>query len=366
MPQDSEQFIEYDKNMIVTASIRDADFEMYDVRNEPFEVYGFYNYKSEPWFIRMPESTAAEVSEGVMNACKASAGGRVRFSTDSTCIAIRAQMCAVAYRPHLSLLETGGFDLYVDGEDGSRFEAPFVPPYGMKDGYEQMMKFRSKKMRNITVNFPIHARVKDLLIGLEPGAALGKGKPYRNKKPVVCYGSSITHGSAASRPGLIYPHMLSRALNLNVYNLGFSGQCKGETRMAEYIADMEMAAFVMDYDHNAPTPEYLEETHRPFFDTVRRKHPKLPIIMLTRPNIYPESSTNKRNRDIIYKNYRDIRASGDDNVYFIDGGEYLRKYGYDDCIIDGIHPNDMGFRAMTDAMLECFGKFIDTNGDFNQ
>lgn len=357
-------FVEYDQNMIVQASIRDIDVEMYDIRQNPFEVYGFYNYREEPWFIRMPDAVAAEVSEGVQRASKESAGGRVRFSTDSDCIAIRTEMCAVAYSPHLTLLETGGFDLYVDGERVSRLAAPFVPPYGMKEGYEQIVKFRSAEMRNITVNFPIHARVKQVWIGLSPGAKLGKGKPYCNTKPVIFYGSSITHGSAASRPGLTYPHMLSRRLNLNIYNLGFSGQCKGESRMAQYIADLDMSAFIMDYDHNAPTSEYLEETHRPFFEAVRGRQPDLPIVMLSRPNIYPESKTNKRNRDIIWDTYHRAVAAGDRNVYFVDGSEYLKGHGYDDCILDGIHPNDMGFAAMADAIQAILEKIMAKSRDF--
>ena len=360
-------YVEYDKNMIVEASIKDLDVEMYDVRREPFQVYGFHNYREEEWFVRMPNDVAAEVSEGVRRACKESAGGRVRFATDSEYIAIRAEMCAIAYSPHLTLVETGGFDLYVDTENGSRLEAPFVPPYGMKEGYEQVVKFRSKAMRNVTVNFPIHARVKNLQIGLQPGATLkAHTLPYRNEKPVVCYGSSITHGSAATRPGLTYPHMLSRRLNINIYNLGFSGQCKGERRMAEYIADMEMAAFIMDYDHNAPTPEYLEETHRPFYEYIRARHPDLPIIMITRPNIYPESKTNMTNREIIYKTYNGAIAAGDQNVYLVDGSEYLKKKGYDDCILDGIHPNDMGFSAMADAIEVHLGKIVAENKEFRR
>lgn len=362
---EEKQYVEYDKNMITEASIGNVDVVMYDVRNEPFEVYGFYDYKEQPWFVRMPDEVAAEVSDGVRYACRESAGGCVRFSTDSRCIAIKAEMGAVGYNSRLTLLETGGFDLYVDGEQTSRFEAPFTPVYGMKEGYEQIMKFRTSEMRNITINFPIHSKVKSLLIGIAPGAALGKGKPYRNQKPVVCYGSSITHGTAASRPGLIYPHMLSRALNLKMYNLGFSGHCKGEPRMAEYVAGLEMSAFIMDYDENGGNAEYLNSTHGPFFDTVRAAHPDLPVIMLSRPSIFPESETHNSMREVVRATYLRAKESGDENVYFIDGGEYLKKYGYDDCILDRIHPNDLGFKAMSEAILEYLRPIVEKGKDFN-
>lgn len=357
-------YVEVDQNMVVTASIRNVDVQMFDVRKEPFEVYGAYDYRNEPWFVRMPDEVAASVSDGVRILAKEPTGVRVRFSTDSDCIAIRTEMAAVAYSPHLTLIESGGFDLYVDTEEGSRLQAPFVPPYGMKEGYEQMIKFRSVKMRNITINFPVHARVKNVWVGIKPGSQLGKGMKYRNEKPVVFYGSSITHGTGTTRPGLTYPNMLSRRFNLNTYNLGFSGRCKGEPAMAEYIAGLDMAALVLDYDHNAPTPEYLEETHKPFFERIRLSHPTLPVVMLTRPNIYPDSETNKRTHDIIYKNYTDAVANGDRNVYFVDGSEYLKPYGYDDAILDGVHPNDMGYRAMTDAIAVHFERIVAENRDF--
>ena len=365
MAENKLDYVEYDKNMVVESSIGDKPVKLFDVRSEPFEVYGFYDYKNQPWFIRMPDGVAAEVSDGVNYARRESSGGRVRFSTDSEYIAIKAEMGGVGYNSRLPLLETGGFDLYVDGDFSSRFEAPFTPPFGMKEGYEQIVKFRTKQMRDITINFPVHSKVKSLMVGIEPTAELGGGKKYRNKKPVVCYGSSITHGTAASRPGLTYPNMLSRALNIDVYNLGFSGHCKGEPRMAEYIADMEMSAFVMDYDENGGNAEYLEATHRPFFDIIRAKHPTLPVIMLSRPSIYPESKTHNSMREVIRKTYLDVKAGGDENVYFIDGGEYIKKYGYDDCILDGIHPNDLGFKAMSEAILEYLRPIVEKGEDFN-
>ena len=134
--------------------------------------------------------------------------------------------------------------------------------------------------------------------------------------------------------------------------------------MAEFFADMEMSAFIMDYDHNAPTPEYLQETHRPFFEIIRKSHPEVPVIMLTRPSIYPESVTNQRNREIIRSTYDAAVAAGDRNVYFLDGGEYLKGHGYDDCILDGIHPNDMGFAAMADAIQPILEKIISESEDF--
>ena len=54
--------------------------------------------------------------------------------------------------------------------------------------------------------------------------------------------------------------MVSRYFESDFVNLGFSGNCKGEDLMAEYIASCDMSIFVYDYDHNAPSADYLRET----------------------------------------------------------------------------------------------------------
>ena len=87
--------------------------------------------------------------------------------------------------------------------------------------------------------------------------------------PVVFYGSSITHGAAAGRPGNTYENFISQKYNLDYVNLGFAGQAKGEVNMAEYIAGLRMCAFVCDYDHNAPDADYLEKTHYRFYEIIR-------------------------------------------------------------------------------------------------
>lgn len=74
--------------------------------------------------------------------------------------------------------------------------------------------------------------------------------------------------------------MLCRAVDAPLINLGFSGSAKGEIKVAELIGSLDLAAFVMDYDYNAPNFEHLKKTHEPFFKAVRKARPDLPIIIL--------------------------------------------------------------------------------------
>ena len=86
-----ESYINIDKNMVVNKTIGDAEVVWHDVRQEPFALHGFYEPLTEPFFRRVPADVAAATSEGVNLLSRESAGGRVRFSTDSPYIAIRAK-----------------------------------------------------------------------------------------------------------------------------------------------------------------------------------------------------------------------------------------------------------------------------------
>ena len=119
--------------------------------------------------------------------------------------------------------------------------------------------------------------------------------------------------------------------------------------MADYIAGCRMSAFVLDYDHNAPDPAYLEATHSAFFRTVREQHPTLPIILLSRPQPNPNKDDLLR-RDIVKHTWETAVQTGDRNVYFIDGTTMLQLFGGDSGTVDNCHPNDLGFYCMAKAL----------------
>ncbi len=121
-------------------------------------------------------------------------------------------------------------------------------------------------------------------LGFPEGITPEKPAPYRMEKPVLFYGSSITQGGCASRPGNCCSAMVSRLLDCMIWNLGFSGNAKGEAELAEYIANVPLGAMVYDYDHNAPSADHLERTHLPFLRTILEKQPELPVVIVSRPD----------------------------------------------------------------------------------
>lgn len=348
-----ESYINIDKNMLVNSTIGDTEVIWYDVRKAPFSLHGFYAPETSPIFCRVPEEIAAATSEGVHKLSRESAGGRVRFSTDSPYIAIRAKFRVVGRSPHLTLLSSSGFDLYTDGAFGSRFIKEFRMPYDMTDSYEQIVQLDGSVMRSYTIHFPVHAVVESLEVGLKPDASLSAPIPYRPILPVLFYGSSIVHGTAATRPGLIYPAIIARELNLDFYDIGFSGQAKGEPVLAEWMATLPMSVFVCDYDHNAPNAEHLDHTHHRMYEIIRQKNPDVPYIMITRPDYWTcprEQEAILRRRDSIMRSYLKARETGDTNVYFIDGLSFNTSPHTYDMTVDGVHPNDAGFIRMADSI----------------
>lgn len=308
----------------------------------PFEIHGVFYENGK--FRRIPEALAARVNQGVFLLHANTAGGRVRFSTDSPVISIRAEMPLIARMPHFALTGSAGFDLYADNEYGGTF----VPPQEMTSNYESKLCFPDARLRQITIHFPLYSDVSGLFIRLENGASLLPPAPYADMPSVVYYGSSITQGGCASRPGLAYENILSRRLNVDHVNLGFSGSAKGEQAMAEYIAGLDMSAFVLDYDHNAESPALLAATHAPFYETVRKAHPDLPILMLSRPK-YTLNAEEEARLAVIKATCAAAAAAGDENVYLLTGKELMALAG-NEGTVDNCHPNDLGFFSMAGAV----------------
>ena len=333
-----------DKNFEVKSKIEKDDIKFYDVDESPFKVYGIF--KENGKYRRMPENVAKKVNNGVKNLHANTAGGRVRFVTNSPYIAIHAEMDGLGKMPHFAFTGSIGFDMYSDNKYSNTFE----PPFNIEAGYEGVAELGESKYREITINFPLYSNVKKLYIGLKEGSDVKEAKPYINELPVVYYGSSITQGGCASRPGMSYQAIVSREFNIDYINLGFSGSARAEDEMIEYIKNLDMSVFVYDYDHNAPTFEHLENTHEKMFKAVREAHPDIPIIIMSRPKFVQNEVVLKR-RQIIEKTYNNALASSDKNVYFLDGLA-LTELCRDEGTVDGTHPTDFGFNSMANAIIK--------------
>lgn len=352
-----------DKNFANTFSFE--GLKTYNVNQAPFQLYGLCREPDEQDFKRLPHKLMETLdAPGVKTLYTHTSGIRVRFRTDSTRIVLSAVLPNLHSMSHMPLAGSMGFDLYADGAYCNilhpepnilaKGEESWNEVHTFSSGYT----FREKKEREILIHFPLYNRVSEVYISLEEGASLRSAGEYKIKKPIVYYGSSITQGGCASHPGNSYCAMISRRLDADFMNLGFSGSCRGEIELAEYMAKLDMSVFVYDYDYNAPTIEHLQNTHEQFFKRFRADQPETPVVIVSKANIMIDPETNLRRRDIIRKTYENARAAGDEKVYFIDGADIYKDVGADNCTVDGVHPNDLGFWAMANAIGKTLGEIL--------
>jgi hypothetical protein len=318
----------------------------YDIPEKPFLLSGLVT-SSQGKFWRLPEEIIDKVNPGVAYHARQTAGACVRFSTDSAVIGVSVKLIEHVVWSNMTLIGMAGCDVYIDGI----YAAVICMTEFDKLEYYGEARPKTGGRHEVRINLPIFAALDSISILLEDGAEVSAPAPYKYSKPVVFYGSSITNGASASHAGNAYTTMLSMRMGFELYSLGFSGSACGEKVIADYIASLDMTAFVLDYDHNAPNAAHLEATHEALFKAVRAKHPELPVVMLSKPDFDSDPASNAARRDIVRRTYEHAIADGDKNVRFADGE---KLFGCDEarehCTADGCHPNDLGFCRMADTV----------------
>lgn len=327
-----------DKNLKVETEFSKPDIVWLDSAHSPFTVYGAADISP---YTRVPSALAPKISDGVWGLSRNTAGIRLRFKTNSPYIAIHCERNNETAFSHMTACGSSGFDLFSvsPATRSQSYVHTFVPPVDNAKGYDAIYESGHGNMTEYILNFPLYNEVVRLLIGVSSEADFEEPQEYSNALPVVFYGSSITQGGCASRPGNCYQNFLSRMLDMDYINLGFSGSGRAEDLMVEYMAGLDMCAFVSDYDHNAPTAEHLENTHYKMYQKIREKHPDIPYIIVSKPDY----AWDIKRRCVIMKSYIRAINSGDRNVYFVDGASLLAGDEWDACTVDGCHPNDLGF-----------------------
>lgn len=326
------------------ANIDVSDKVFYEIDQDPFKLYGIYFDKNNNRYCRMPQEIADKVNEGVALRASHTSGGRLRFSTNSKTITIIVKNNIPIYYSHVTLSNIMGFSLCQNKDDKEEFLGLATP--SLPDDVEFIGKFDlSGEMCNYTLYFPLYNGVNDIIIGFDKGAKINYGKEYEPILPILYYGSSITQGGFSSRPDTNYQSKICKENNVDFINLGFSGSAFAENVIVDYLSGIESSLFVMDYDHNAPNPEHLEKTHYSLYKAYRDKHPDTPILMITKPDFYGKPEEGLMRFNIIRNTYKKAKASGDKNVYMIDGRTFF-KDEWDICTVDRCHPNDLGFYKM--------------------
>lgn len=335
-----------DKNFKVETKIEREGLTFYDIDEAPFKIYGVYREGER--YVRMPTDVAKTVSEGVFNLHTHAAGGRVRFVTNSPYVAISIKLNNAYKMSHFAFTGSIGCDMY----SGERYIGTIVPPANVTTEYEGVINVPFTEIQEYTVNMPLYSGINAMYIGIKDGCVLKAADDYEIGKPVVYYGSSVTQGGCASRPGNAYQGIISRNLDCDFINLGFSGSARAEDEIANYIASLDMSAFVYDYEYNAGTFEHYKNTHERMFKIIRDKNPNLPIIMVSRPKYHLTPTERRFFEEVLMVTYNNAISAGDKNVYYIDGKAMFPPEMREMALVDNVHPTDIGFWCMAKSIGE--------------
>jgi hypothetical protein len=346
------------------AAAQPADLRWLTPADAPLEIDGL------PWFaenkgelIRFPERLKDTLPKAVWNLALSPSGGRIRFRTDSSRIALRLEHPSPPNMANMHAFGQTGVDLYLDGA----YWSTMVADKDSKTGHvAEKVVFQVDKAlrqeREVTLYLPLYKPVKVAGIGVEKDARLARPRPLALAKPVVYYGTSITQGGCASRAGMSYQAILGRMLDTDFVNLGFSGNGKGEPEVARAVAEIDAAAFVLDFALNNGTAESVRQVYDPFVAVLRAKHPKTPIIAIT-PIYMPRERlvSDNREAELMRRHIRDVVskrvAAGDLRLDLVEGPDLL---GPDtlDAFVDGAHPNDLGFYWFAKALAPRLAKVL--------
>ncbi|MBR0536452.1 MAG: hypothetical protein IIX14_08760 [Clostridia bacterium] len=314
----------------------------YSYKDKPIEVHGVPFFEKTEKLERLPEEVRKAVPslEGLGRRCP---GARICFRTNSTKITLTMTFETLHWDIGMSIYDCQSANVMI----GNRQTARFAGLLHAED-YETMVCtedfFKTNETEDVTIWLPRNEVIADFTISIEDDAEILPPTPYKYP-PMLFYGSSITEGGCCCRVTNAYNALISQHLDIDYYNLGFSGGAKGELEIADFINTIPMSIFVYDYDHNAPSVEHLEKTHEAFFKRIREKNPTLPVVIMTKPD-FDYDPLGAQRRRVIYNTYLNAKSSGDSNVYFIDGETFFGDTDRHACTCDCCHPNDLGFYRM--------------------
>jgi len=324
-----------------------------------FELNGLAWFdENTPDLFRLPKRLQEIVRGPVWDLAQSTSGALVRFKSDCSLLAIRYANLRMSGMKNMHVFGQSGVDLYTD----NTYIGTAI--HGERTDVEHVyFKEASPEDREHVLYLPLYNGLRVEAIGVNSSATIKKASPFAVPKPVVFYGTSITQGGCASRAGMSYQAILCRNLNLGHINLGFSGNGKGEKEVADAVAEIEASCFVLDFMANNKDWETLEEVYEPFVRIIREKHPETPIILVTRIYAARESSLLgghdfiEAKRDVIRRTYKQLIAAGDKNLSLVEGYSLLGPNDVDG-LVDGSHPNDLGFQLMADRFAPIIVKTL--------
>jgi lysophospholipase L1-like esterase len=283
-----------------------------------------------------------------------SAGIAIRFATDSKRIAVKWTLTGDNNMNHMPATGIKGLDLYSLENDNWHYRGTAIPAGKttsgfFNHGYSPLVKGYTGEMKEYIAYLPLYDGVESLEIGIDKDADIGVpaiDRITRNEKarPIVFYGTSITQGGCASRPGMAYPAILGRMLHRETINLGFSGNGKLDFSIAKAIADIDAEAVVIDCLPNC-NDAIVNDSAYHFISHLAKTRPNTKIFMVEYPL-----------RPVFHTIYQRLAADGYGNITYIRAAGFLGEDG--EATVDGVHFTDLGFYRYAHALYPILKEII--------
>lgn len=323
-----------------------------------FRIVGKAFSQTESFYDRLPAVVKDSCREELWTLSTNSAGMAIRFRTNSTAIAAKWTLRQNMHMNHMTGVGIRGVDLYRLTDDGWHFVG-VGKPAADKECSAVIIENMAPEEAEYMLYLPLYDGVSDVEIGVDAGASIEMPKvdSPRAGITVVFYGTSITQGGCANRPGMCYTSIISRMLDIEAINLGFSGNGRLDLYIAEQMATLDPTLYFLDFVPNC-TAEMIDDRAVKFIEILREAHPDTPIIMADSYD-FPPSMFDLAQRDALDAKTKAMKRvcehfKNDPNFIFVEGVRYCN----DECSVDGVHLTDMGFQAMSEHYARYIEKAI--------
>jgi hypothetical protein len=301
---------------------------------------------------RFPDKAEGVVRPPVWSLSQHSAGIAVRFSTDSPTLHARWTLTSSRLAmAHMAATGVSGLDLYVKTDNGWRWLV--TPQPKTQTNTAVLASDLPAGKTEFLLYLPLYNGVKSVEIGVSPTAKVWSNRyDGQAAKPLVFWGTSITQGACASRPGMVHTAILGRRLDRPVVNLGFSGNGQMEPEVAKLLAEIDAAVYIIDCCPNLDGTRISQRTE-PLVAILREKRPETPIL-LVEDRVYANAffiaarqARNEGNQRALREAFLRLQNQGVKNLHYLEGKGLLGADGED--TVDGSHPTDLGFMRQADA-----------------
>ena len=352
-----DDIAKFDPRMAVEKAVVTNGVKWIDGRYLPIEGRVFDDV--EHYYDRLPSNVTTKVNGGVRSMKHHTAGMQFRFTTDSKKLVFKW----VPYNGNLAMNHmpaTGvsGIDIYKFDTASGKWRYVKTGRIDNPKGGEVSLGWTPGTP--CLVNLPLYNGVKSFTLGIETNATVSALGPRKSgvARPVVFYGTSITHGGCCSRPGMAIVNIVGRDLDVPVVNLGFSGSGKMELEMSEHLARIDASCYVLDCIWNM-NESLVKANYEPFIRNLRRLRPDTPIVMAEWCDVYckPGDARDKFMKDL----YARLISEGWKNLVYLPKDNMFS--GDLEGTVDGCHPNDLGMRSLADAFGDAVRKALGLAAD---